>query len=152
MTFEHPQFPPVAGRMRADEPLGMAYGLVPRNQQRWTFGFRLVDQDPNNPQSAALRTKYGNHLCEVVARCLMNKQAHRPTLQQLQDWAVAALTAPWGGGPPPAGDTTTAGYAAWKAGIFGNPREPAIPWQLEHSGIRNTDIDPFWDYAQGEPI
>lgn len=152
MTFEQPPFPPVAGRLRRDEPPGIPYALVPRNRQRWTYGFKLVDPSPNNAESQAIQARYGNHLCEVVARCLMNKQEHRPTLQQLQDWATTALTPPPGGGPPPAGSTATAVYAGWKAALFGNPRAPTVPWRLKDTGFSNSDIDPFWNYARGEPI
>lgn len=141
MTMETPQFPSVAGRMTADEPLGMAYGLVPKTQQRWTFGYKLVDRDPNNAQTQALQAQYGIHLCQVVARCLMNRQEHRPNLQQLQDWIMAALT-------PPAAPVP----AAWKAAWLGNPRPPRAPWQVVDAGTRNSDIDPFWDYGRGVPV
>ncbi|KUI66988.1 hypothetical protein VM1G_02307 [Cytospora mali] len=124
MTFEEPQFPPVAGRFTKDEPGGMAYGLVPRRQQRWTYGYKLVDPDPANEQTQELQTRYGTHLCEVVARCLMNKQEHRPNLQQLQDWVTAELSPPPGGGPPPADSPAAPVPARWKADMLGNPPRP----------------------------
>lgn len=104
--------------------------LVPRNQQRWNYGFKLVDPDPNNAQAQAIQARCGMHLCQVVTRCLMNNQEHRPTLQQLQDWATAA----------------------WKTAVFGNPRAPTIPWQLNESGISNSDINPFMNYATGRAV
>lgn len=152
MTFEQPQFPPVAGRLAQDEPGGMPYGLVPRNQQRWTYGFKLVDPDPVNVQAQAWQARYGTHLCEVVARCLMNRQEHRPSLQQLQNWITTAITPPPGGGDPPGGSTQTALYGGWRAVVVGDPPPPSVPWQLAQTGINNSDIDPFWDYRTGQPL
>ncbi|KUI57802.1 hypothetical protein VP1G_05087 [Cytospora mali] len=152
MTFEEPQFPPVAGRFTKDEPGGMAYGLVPRRQQRWTYGYKLVDPDPANEQTQELQTRYGTHLCEVVARCLMNKQEHRPNLQQLQDWITAELTPPPGGGPPPADSPAAPVPAGWKADMLGNPPRPRPGWRVATTGWSNSTVDPFWNYGNNKSI
>ncbi|ROV92956.1 hypothetical protein VMCG_09010 [Cytospora schulzeri] len=152
MTFTQPQFPPVAGRLAKDEPPGMPYGLVARSEQRWTYGFRLVDPDPANASAQEFKERYGSRLCEVVARCLMNKQAHRPSLQQLQDWITTAITPPPGGGDPPGGSTATALYAGWKRTVFGNPPFPKVPRRVSQTRLGNMDIDPFWDYGRDRPL
>lgn len=47
MTFEQPQFPPVAGRLRADEPLGMAYGLTIQQGNGKEFEVGIQPQEPS---------------------------------------------------------------------------------------------------------
>ena len=152
MTLQKPQFPPVAGRLVKDEPAGVPYYLVPRDEQRWTYGYDLIDPDPENEWAQMLQGRYGMHLCEVVARCLMNKQEHRPNLQQLQDWITAELAPPAGGGRPPDDSAAARVPWGWRYLQFGNPPPPTASWGVADTGVENGDIDPFWDYDRGKQL
>ncbi|KAH8744670.1 hypothetical protein F5883DRAFT_722163 [Diaporthe sp. PMI_573] len=127
MTLLDPDFPPYAGRMTSQEPANPT-----PDQQHWTFGYALLD--PADPWTA----RYQQSLIDLVARCLMAKQAHRPTLQQLQTIITQELALPANQNVP----------AYWTNTFFVDPQKPRPPVDTEN--INN--IDPFWDYKKREKL
>lgn len=129
MTLHDPNIPPYAGRMTAAEPAG----VVPIDQQRWTYGWQLLDL--TEPWNAL----YQQPLINLVCRCLMAKQDHRPDLAQLQAMITANLALPANQTVPP----------IWTNTFFADPQPPTPP---EETDIRRTDIDPFFDYRTGRGL
>lgn len=119
--IQDPDQPPYAGRMTSQEPPNPT-----PDQERWTYGWSLLD--PNDPWS----TMYQQPLLDLVARCLMAKQAHRPTLQNLQTTIDTELAA------------SAAVPAYWTNTFFLDPPPPRPPRDTEN--INN--INPFWDYKK----
>ncbi|KAI7780758.1 hypothetical protein LA080_015549 [Diaporthe eres] len=126
MTLRNPDSPPYAGRMRSEEPPTPLGRTPPANQQRWTYGWSLLD--PTEPWL----NKYQRPLIDLVARCLMAKQEFRPTLQQIQAIVMQEL----------ANAANAAVPAYWTNTFFAQPRPPQPPRNTEFV----EEIDPFWDY------
>lgn len=133
MTLRNPDLPPYAGRMTSEEPPPPVGGTVPSNQERWTYGWSLLD--PAEPWL----NRYQRQLIDLVARCLMAKQEFRPTLQQIQTIITQQLGAPAAiaNVPPP-----------WTNTFFAQPPAPQPPRDTEFA----DPLDPFWDYRAHEPI
>lgn len=123
MTLTDPDLPPYAGRMTNQEPANPA-----PHKERWTYGWSLLD--PSEPWSGM----YQQSLVYLVARCLMAKQAHRPTLQHLQTIITQQLALPTNQNVP----------AYWTNTFFSDPDPPRPPVDTENV----NDIDPFWDYRK----
>lgn len=126
MTLRNPDSPPYAGRMTTEEPPAPVGRTVPANQQRWTYGWSLLD--PAEPWL----NKYQRPLIDLVARCLMAKQEFRPTLQQIQTIVTQELASAANAAVP----------AYWTNTFFAQPRPPQPPRNTEFV----EEIDPFWDY------
>lgn len=123
MTLRDPDLPPYAGRMISEEPANPT-----TDQERWTYGWSLLD--PAEPWT----NMYQQALIDLVARCLMAKQAHRPTLQQIQAIITAQLALP--------ANQNVDAY--WTNTFFSDPPPPRPPVDTENV----NDIDPFWDYRK----
>lgn len=127
MMLVDPDRPPYAGRMTSQEPAN------PRpDQERWTYGWSLLD--PNE----SWVDMYQQSLIDLVARCLMAKQANRPTLQQIQTIITQELALPANQNVP----------AYWTNTFFLDPQPPIPPEDTENV----NNIDPFWDYTEGVPV
>lgn len=135
MTLCSPEYPPYAGRMTSEEPPPPAGGIVPYNQQRWTYGWPLLD--PNEPWL----NRYQRPLIDLVARCLMAKQEFRPTLQQIQTIITQELASP----NFPANANVP---AYWTNTFFRQPRLPQPPGITEFV----KSLDPFWNYSTHKPV
>ncbi|KAJ0120639.1 hypothetical protein J7T55_015369 [Diaporthe amygdali] len=127
MTLMDPDQPPYAGRMASQEPPNST-----PDQERWTYGWSLLD--PAEPWAA----QYQQSLIDLVARCLMAKQEHRPTLQQIQTVITQELTLPANQNVP----------AYWTNTFFREPRPPKPPEDTEDL----SDIDPFRDFRTGRAL
>lgn len=121
--IQDPDWPPYAGRMATEEPPNPT-----PDQERWTYGWSLLN--PNDPWS----NMYQQSLRDLVARCLMAKQAHRPTLQQIQTTIDTELAMPANAAVP----------AYWTNTFFLDPPPPRPPVDTENI----SNIDPFWDYRE----
>ncbi|KAI3392688.1 hypothetical protein diail_5288 [Diaporthe ilicicola] len=130
MTLHDPDQPPYAGRMTTEEPPAP----VPIDQQRWTYGWQLLD--PAEPWWLPL---YQRPLVDLVCRCLMARQDFRPSLAQLQAIITANLALPANQNVP----------AFWTNTFFGDPQPPSPP---EGTNTRRRDIDPFFDYRTGRAL
>lgn len=129
LLLQHPDFPPVAGRMFSAEP--PQYDPVPARHQRWTYGYRLI-QDSQEGQE--YRDRFMPLLCETIARCLMHKQENRPDLVQLQRIITGAL-----GNPPPRLPNTVRRF-------FGSDAPPPVPWYANSVDVDLGTMDPFTPY------
>lgn len=129
MTLTDADMPPYAGRMTSAEPANPT-----PDQERWTYGWSLLDQrEPwanNNMFSQALR--------DLVATCLMARQEHRPTLDNIQQTIDQQLAL--------AGNQQIPQY--WTNTFFREPPQPRPPEDTE--SVNN--IDPFRDYETGEAL
>lgn len=132
MTLCNPDSPPYAGRMTTQEPAPPQGGTVPAGQQRWTYGWSLLD--PAEPWLG----RYQRPLIDLVARCLMARQEFRPTLQQVQAIVTQELANPANANVPP----------YWTNTFFAQPRLPAPP----RAAANVSEVDPFWDYRTHKPI
>ncbi|KAG6361235.1 hypothetical protein INS49_009459 [Diaporthe citri] len=132
MTLAEPDFPPYAGRFKTDEPPNPT-----PDQERWTYGWSLLDNSDPDLAAPQWRGMYSPALRRLVARCLMAKQDHRPELQDIQARIDTALAQPHLQVVPP----------YWTNTFFREPPPPRPPRDTEDV----NDIDPFWDYnrAQG---
>lgn len=119
--MQDPDQPPYAGRMTSQEPPNPT-----PDQECWTYGWSLLDA--NDPWS----TMYQQSLRDLVASCLMAKQAQRPTLQQIQTIIAAELGQPANAAVP----------AYWTNTFFLDPPPPRPPKDTENI----SNINPFWDY------
>ncbi|KAG6354492.1 hypothetical protein INS49_004509 [Diaporthe citri] len=127
MMLVDPDLPPYAGRMTSQEPANPT-----PDQERWTYGWSLLD--PAEPWA----NLYQQSLIDLVARCLMAKQEHRPTLQQLQTVITQELALPANQNVP--------NY--WTNTFFADPQPPRPPVDTENVNV----IDPFWDYRKRKPL
>lgn len=135
LLLQEPDFPPVAGRMTSEEPAGVAYDTVPTQDQRWTYGYRLIE---NTPEGQEHRDRFTPALCELVAKCLMHRQEHRPDLTQLQADVAAAL-----GNPVPP-------LPARVRRFFGNDPPMPVPWYSAYTDVDLLTMDPFEPYPQDD--
>lgn len=133
MTLRDPDLPPYAGRMTSEEGPPPVGGTVPVQQQRWTYGWSLLDS------AEPWLNRYQRQLIDLVARCLMAKQEFRPTLQQIQTIVTQQL-----GAPPPIANVPP----IWTNTFFAQPPAPQPPRDTEFA----DPLDPFWDYRAHEPI
>lgn len=124
MTLLDPDLPPYAGRMTSQEPANPA-----PDQERWTYGWSLLDP------TEQWNNQYQQGLIDLVARCLMAKQEHRPTLQQLQTAITVELALPANQ------DQNVDPY--WTNTFFRDPPPPQPPPDTESL----TSVDPFMDYV-----
>ncbi|KAG8163387.1 hypothetical protein KVR01_006684 [Diaporthe batatas] len=130
LTLLDPDMPPYAGRMTSAEPPN-----VTPTQERWTYGWSLLD--PLEPW--ATNNMYSQALRDVVAECLMAKQEHRPTLNNLQQRITQQLAM--------AANQVIPQY--WTNTFFREPRRPRQP----PPDTADVDtIDPFWDYENAEAL
>lgn len=139
MTLANPDSPPFADRMTSEEPPPPASGPLPADQQRWTYGWSLLD--PSEPWL----NRYQRPLIDLVARCLMARQEHRPTLQQIQAIVTAQLAAP---PAAPNGPANANVPAYWTNTFFAQPPLPQPPRDTEFV----ADVDPFWDYRDHQEV
>ncbi|KAG8165063.1 hypothetical protein KVR01_005338 [Diaporthe batatas] len=113
--------------MRSEEP--PQYDPVPSRHQRWTYGYRLID---DSAEAQDYRNTFTPLLCETIARCLMHKQEHRPDLVQLQRIITNAL-----GNLPPRLPVNVVRF-------FGSDAPPPVPIYAPFSDLGT--IDPFDPY------
>jgi hypothetical protein len=133
LLLQAPDFPPVAGRMLSAEPAPPPGGQVAYDDQRWTYGYRLIE---NTPEGQEYQTRFTPLLCDTIARCLMAKQEHRPDLVTLQNTIAGAL-----GNPPPRLPGTVRRF-------FGSDAPPPVPWYSTYSDADLAQIDPFDPYPE----
>ncbi|POS81278.1 hypothetical protein DHEL01_v200328 [Diaporthe helianthi] len=112
------------GRMTSAEP--QAPVPLPAHQERWTYGWSLLDP------SEQWVTQYQPALTDLVAQCLMAKQEFRPTLQQIQTIIIQQLAV----------QANTDVPAYWTDTFFRQPPRPRAPEDTEFA----ARINPFWDY------
>lgn len=129
MTLTDSDIPPYAGRMTSAEPAN-----VTPDQERWTYGWSLLD--PREPW--ATNNMFSQGLRDLVAACLMAKQEHRPTLDNIQQVIDQQLAV--------AANQQVPQY--WTTTFF---REPPRPRPPPNTVDVNT-IDPFWDYRTAEAL
>jgi hypothetical protein len=135
LLLQEPDFPPVAGRMRSAEP--PQYDSVPSRHQRWTYGYRLIE---DSAEGEEYRNRFTPLLCETVAKCLMAKQEHRPDLVTLQNIITRAL------GNPPAQPPRAV------RNFFGPDAPPPVPWYATHFDIDLQQMDPLRPYEYYERL
>ncbi|POS76787.1 hypothetical protein DHEL01_v204820 [Diaporthe helianthi] len=129
MTLVNPDLPPYAGRMTTAEPANP----IP-SQERWTYGFSLID--PREPW--ATNNMYSQALRDLVAACLMSKQEHRPTLNNIQQTINQQLAMPANQQIPQYYATT----------FFREPPPPTPPDITADLGT----VDPFYDYEAAQAL
>ncbi|KKY39029.1 hypothetical protein UCDDA912_g00936 [Diaporthe ampelina] len=117
--------------MTSEEPAGVAYNAVPTQDQRWTYGYRLIQ---NTPEGQEHRDNFTPALCETIAKCLMHRQEHRPDLVQLQ----ADITNALGNAPPR--------LPARVRRFFGNDPPLPVPWYSAYTDVDLQHMDPFDPY------
>lgn len=113
---------------------------VPIQDQRWTYGYRLIR---NNAEGREYREKFTPALCELIAKCLMARQEHRPDLNQLQTAITNAL-----GNPLPRLDARVRRF-------FGAEATPPVPWRSAYTDVDLLNMDPFNPYpddSEGEEV
>lgn len=129
LLLQHPDFPPVAERMFSEEPPQV--NPVPVPDQRWTYGYRLIE---DSEEGREYRDRFTPLLCETIARCLMHKQEHRPDLVQLQGIITNAL----GNAPP--------GLPGNVRRFFGSDAPPPLPPYAAFVDVDLQNLDPFDPY------
>lgn len=127
MTLIDPDLPPYAGRMTSQEPANPT-----PDQERWTYGWSLIDP------AESWANRYQQPLFDLVARCLMAKQEHRPPLQQIQTIITQQLALPANQNVP----------VYWTNTFFREPKPPRPPGDTENI----SNVDPFWDYKKRRPL
>lgn len=127
LLLQRPDFPPVAGRMESAEP--PQFNPVPIRHQRWTYGYRLIEDSEEGDE---YRARFSPLLCETIARCLMHRQEHRPTLVELQGIITNALGNP----PPPLPNDDVRNF-------FGSDVQPPLRWYSQHLNLDLERMDPF---------
>lgn len=141
LLLQTPDFPAVAGRMKREEPAIVPPATdVPIQDQRWTYGYRLIR---NNAEGREYREKFTPALCEMIAKCLMARQEHRPDLNQLQTAITNAL-----GNPLPRLDARVRRF-------FGAEATPPVPWRSAYTDVDLLNMDPFNPYpddSEGEEV
>lgn len=141
MLRQHPDFPAVAGRMRGEEPPFVAPANdLPIEDQRWTFGYRLVE---DSADAREYQRNFSRVLCETVAKCLMARQEHRPDLNQLQTIITNAM-----GNPVPP-------LPARVRRFFGSDAPPPVPWRNAYTDVDLLSMNPFDPYPddpEGEAV
>lgn len=134
MLETEPDFPPVAGRMRSEEPPIIPPAIdVPIQDQRWTYGYRLIEP---GDAGDTYRNIFSQELCETVAKCMMARQEHRPDLNQLQAAINAAIN-------------PQQRLEARVRRFFGAEASPPVPWMGVWVDVDLTQIDPFDPYPDG---
>lgn len=127
--------------MRSEEPAIVPPAAdVPVQDQRWTYGYRLIAGDAEGQE---YQQKFTPALCEAVAKCLMARQEHRPDLNQLQTAITNAL-----GNPLPRLDAKVRRF-------FGREAKPPVPWRSAYTDVDLLHMDPFNPYPhdpEGEEV
>ncbi|KAI7780757.1 hypothetical protein LA080_015548 [Diaporthe eres] len=132
LLLQTPDFPAVAGRMKSEEPpLVPPATDVPIQDQRWTYGYRLIADDDEGRE---YQQKFTPALCEAIAKCMMARQEHRPDLNQLQADITIAL-----GNPLPRLDARVRRF-------FGSEATPPVHWRSAYTGVDLLHMDPFDPY------
>lgn len=137
LLLQKPDFPPVPGRMKSEEPAIVPPAAdVPYQDQRWTYGYRLIAEDDEGQEH---RQKFTPALCETIAKCMMARQEHRPDLNQLQAAITNAL-----GNPLPRLDASVRRF-------FGVEATPPVPWRSLYTDVDLLHMDPFDPYPDDPP-
>lgn len=135
LLLQLPDFPPIAGRMTSEEPAVVPPALdVPFEEQRWTYGYRLI---ADGDEGDEYRANFTPALCETIAKCMMARQEHRPDLTQLQADITNAI-----GNPPPRLDPRVRRF-------FGSEATPPVPWRALYTDVDLQNMDPFDPYPAG---
>lgn len=118
--------------MKSEEPPPVPPATdVPIQDQRWTYGYRLIADDDEGRE---YQQKFTPALCEAIAKCMMARQEHRPDLNQLQADITNAL-----GNPPPRLDARVRRF-------FGSEATPPVHWRAAFSDVDLLEMDPFNPY------